>query len=574
MENTTIVEKPSTDARSRLHGSILRRKASLTEWEEAFLHGLLVDRPDEDCVDKKHHEEKINRAAHVLDDDILFSIPTLDEVIVEKKEGTVNQVPKPSLFRRIDLWKAHADGVPPKVLVKKAESLKEDRKPKVLKEREIKEEIGKDEALDVDASSTAAQKFDADHSSTPLDDKDADSVRSDVSVGRERDNSIYGSARADDSSGSSWPEEDGGFEHYDAWEVLKDEYAEDFGFDYTSKGMDEDAPDDEHQNIFKILGTSVDDVTAMPHVLSPPMMDSLLSFVPESLSSQNFWLKFSLVRDGASLSTLKRYTRAAENTILAIETSTGAVFGSFTSSPWRTHLGYYGSAPAFLWKMRHSRRTPCHSLFEQAKLESELDVYFYSCNNGLVQICSNDKIAVGGGDILQCPVEGTDGDEDSTSIDEGGDTLGFGLCINRELLSGTSSPCASFRNPCLSNNSAKGEVFDIVNLEVWTFTPCSDVNAAERLEMTKFFVEETIHDSIYSSDASIRSDGGVYGPGTYSRSSRQFSSQDLVQSDFYRRVGDNDQTQEIQDRWQYLNLMHSNHQKPGGIGGRTPRYSS
>jgi hypothetical protein len=271
---------------------------------------------------------------------------------------------------------------------------------------------------------------------------------------------------------------------------------------------------------------------------------------------------------------LKQYTRAAENTILAIETSTGAVFGSFTSSPWRTQYGYYGSAPAFLWKMRHSRRTPCHSLFEQAKLESELDVYFYCCNNGLVQVCSNDKIAVGGGDILQCPVEGADGeDDDSTSIGEGGESSGFGLCINRELLSGTSGPCASFRNPCLSHNSARGEVFDIVNLEVWTFTPCSDVHAAERLEMTKFFVEESIHDSIYSSDASVRSEGGVYGPGTYARSSRQFSSQDLVQSDFYRRVGDNDQTQEIRDRWQYLNLMHSTHQKPGGIGGPSPRYS-
>jgi hypothetical protein len=580
MENTGKLEKPS-DARSRLTGSILRRKASLTEWEAAFLHGLLVDPPGEQD-EVNSHDKRLERAARVLDDDILFSAPALEEETNgEKAAIAASRVAKPQL--RLDLWKAHADGVHPKLLVKKGELLKNNEKlnASALKQRDLKKTNNSfsqifqknDDKPDIDASSTAAQKDDTEKSESAANDKETSSVRSDEEVRHDKDNSVYGSAKADDSSGSSWPEEDGGFEHYDAWEVLKDEYAEDFGFDYTNKGTNNDTPDDERQHVFKILGTSADDVRAMPHVLSPPMMDSLLSFVPETLSSQNYWLKFSLVRDGASLSTLKQYARAAENTILAIETTTGAVFGSFTSSPWRTNLGFYGSGPAFLWKMRHSRQAPCHSLFEQAQMESEIDVFFYCCNNGLVQVCSNDKIAVGGGDILQTPLETMDGDDDSVNMDEGGDSFGFGLCINRELQSGTSGPCASFRNPCLSKNSARGEVFNIVNLEVWTYTPCDTVAAAERLEMTKFFVEETIHDSIYSSSGSIRSDGPAFGPGQQSRSSRQFSSKDLVQSDFYRRVGDNDQSQEIRDRWQDVNLMQSSHQKPGGIGGHTPRYS-
>merc|ERR1712157_578819 len=124
-------------------------------------------------------------------------------------------------------------------------------------------------------------------------------------------------------------------------EVLKDEYASDFGFTFYNQAttvgdkgaaglfMHDQEVDVRH---FQIIGTDVEDKSAMPHVLSPPLMESLLNFVPEALVETNFWLKYSLVRDGASLHTLKRYVRAAEHTIIAIETTQGNVFGSFNSS--------------------------------------------------------------------------------------------------------------------------------------------------------------------------------------------------------------------------------------------------
>ena len=48
---------------------------------------------------------------------------------------------------------------------------------------------------------------------------------------------------------------------------------------------------------FVILGTNVDDPAASPHVLSPPMMDALRPFLPFAIRQDNYWLKYSLLRD-------------------------------------------------------------------------------------------------------------------------------------------------------------------------------------------------------------------------------------------------------------------------------------
>ena len=135
-----------------------------------------------------------------------------------------------------------------------------------------------------------------------------------------------------------------GNEHFDAWNVLKDEYA-------VGYGANNSLP-------FRILGTSADDVDAHPHVLSPPLMESLQNFFPYSISEDNFWLKYSLLRDGASMHTLLQHSRGAKYTIIALETVDGEVFGSFTADPWRKDWNYFGSGEAFLWenatKQRHA----------------------------------------------------------------------------------------------------------------------------------------------------------------------------------------------------------------------------
>merc|ERR1719203_1880156 len=105
-----------------------------------------------------------------------------------------------------------------------------------------------------------------------------------------------------------------------------------------------------------------------------------------------------MVRDGASLDVLLDKVRGASSTILAIETIRGEVFGSFQNVPWKINQGYYGNGESFLWKMRQSRSTAvCDSIIDQAAFESRVDVYPWSGTDDMIQYCSRDIIAVGGG---------------------------------------------------------------------------------------------------------------------------------------------------------------------------------
>ena len=424
----------------------------------------------------------------------------------------------------------------------------------------------------------------------------------------------------DESSASSWNMEQGGYRHYDAWTVLQDEYASDFGFGGISNVINpnctsmepsilhhtwktthdpssevlskttsyhqqqqqqvEEEDDTNDDNIpFLILGTSIEDRDASPHVLSPPLMVSLTQFIPEVLMGQNLWLKYSLLRDGASMDTLVHYSRAGQYTLLAIETTEGHVLGSFTSSAWKYHpQGYYGSGEAFVWAMRYSRHTPCYSLYDQAQLESDVDIFPYSGLNSYIQLCTPDRIALGGGMLPTTPCTTTaDTAEDPSlyyyedpraafhveqnSLDNDMDETGMGgfaIMIQKDLTQGISCPSATFRNPCLIHHaSTAGETFQIVNIEVWTFTPCTTVEDAEKLEMRKFFIE-----SMHSSDtqSSSHSSHGTYDNhhhyGYYHQNPSQspkvdtkpmmrhtshHSGSDYSKKGFYRRVGEDNQ---------------------------------
>mmetsp|Transcript_23580 Transcript_23580/g.39015 ORF Transcript_23580/g.39015 Transcript_23580/m.39015 type:complete len:787 (-) Transcript_23580:382-2742(-) len=272
--------------------------------------------------------------------------------------------------------------------------------------------------------------------------------------------------KGDEDDDKSWDMHSDMEERPDAWGVLKDPYAIGYGA---------------HGSLpFRILGTSAMDQDSMPHVLSPPLMESLQNFFPFGVSEDNFWMKYSLIRDGASLHSMLQNIRGAKYTILAMETSDGEVFGSFTSEPWRKNWNYFGTGESFLWRMRQSRNTPCHSIIDQAQLESELDVFPWTGENNCVQLCTHDKIAVGGG---------TTTSEKKEDPPPGGEiAYGFGLAVGRDLHHGTSSHCATFGSPPLSKNHQDGSPFEIMNLEVWTLTPCYTLEDAEKLELGKLFL--------------------------------------------------------------------------------------
>lgn len=82
---------------------------------------------------------------------------------------------------------------------------------------------------------------------------------------------------------------------------------------------------------FFIIGTHENDKPCMPHVLQPPIMHALQNHLPLCCESSNFWLKYSMVRDGASAYSLEVKSGLAKYTVMAIETLNGDVFGCFMS---------------------------------------------------------------------------------------------------------------------------------------------------------------------------------------------------------------------------------------------------
>lgn len=58
---------------------------------------------------------------------------------------------------------------------------------------------------------------------------------------------------------------------------------------------EEEVPEDDEK--YTILATSPEDADCHPHVLSPPIMECLRSHLPYTVRQDNYWLKYSMVRD-------------------------------------------------------------------------------------------------------------------------------------------------------------------------------------------------------------------------------------------------------------------------------------
>jgi len=260
---------------------------------------------------------------------------------------------------------------------------------------------------------------------------------------------------------------------FDAWNILQDEYANGYGGAGTLG--------------FKIMGTSINDVSAHPHVLSPPLMESLQAFLPTTKSGENFFLKYSMIRDGASLQTLLMRARGIQHSILAVETIDGEVFGSFTGQAWRKSWNYFGTGESFLWRMRHSRLETTNGILDQAQKESEIDVFPYTGENEFIQLCTHDRIAVGGGMPEEEEKKSQNEPARNPLVDHEHD-WGLGLALRADLLEGSSSPCLTFGSPSLCKAKPSGERFEVVNVELWTTTPCSTQEDAEKLELGKLFL--------------------------------------------------------------------------------------
>jgi TLD len=142
--------------------------------------------------------------------------------------------------------------------------------------------------------------------------------------------------------------------------------------------------------------------------------------------------------------------------------------------------------------MRHSRREKCHSIIDQAHMESEIDVYPFIGVNNCIQLCTHDKIAVGGGTYVSSPgfpESDLAGDVNEVQDRYKAHEWGFGLTIESDFLHGTTSPCLTFGSPSLSTMHSDGSLFEIMNIELWSLTPCTRLEDAEKLELGKLFLE-------------------------------------------------------------------------------------
>jgi hypothetical protein len=238
-----------------------------------------------------------------------------------------------------------------------------------------------------------------------------------------------------------------------------------YSYKFQGETQDSDSP-----VIFTVLGAP--DPCCQPHVLSPPIMDALRPHMPFAVQQDNYWLKYSMMRDGSSLRSLLHKCRGSARTIVAIETVDGRVIGSFTSSPWRPRGNdYYGSGEAFLWRTSKSRNVSCETAQEQALLERDVEFFEWSGENRYIQRLVNAQ-----GDLI---LGGGEPDENPSQQQGYGPGLILSSCLSR----GFSHSCLTFNSPELA-----GDAFEIANLEVWTLTPVETLDQAEKVELGRQFV--------------------------------------------------------------------------------------
>jgi len=222
----------------------------------------------------------------------------------------------------------------------------------------------------------------------------------------------------------------------------------------------DDIIEDEEMNDspYPVLGLSSD---IKRPLLKVRLMEALRGFLPYAVSEENFWLKYSSCRDGNSLLRFKQSVQASQYTLLIIQATDeeDCVFGAFTSTPWRHHNKWFGSGQSFLFKRTDT-----------------LEVYPYTGDDDLVQYCTSEMMAVGGGDWSNV-----------SSPYSKGEKSGIGLSIDKDLTGGETYSCATFCNPRLCSKP-KNE-YTIEKIEIWALTPCMTEAEAAKLEKHKLFVE-------------------------------------------------------------------------------------
>eukprot|EP00019_Armaparvus_languidus_P013899 CAMPEP_0168585770 /NCGR_PEP_ID=MMETSP0420-20121227/3895_1 /TAXON_ID=498008 /ORGANISM="Pessonella sp." /LENGTH=523 /DNA_ID=CAMNT_0008620751 /DNA_START=158 /DNA_END=1726 /DNA_ORIENTATION=+ len=145
------------------------------------------------------------------------------------------------------------------------------------------------------------------------------------------------------------------------------------------------------------------------NLLDLTLMKQLYTFLPRALRTTTLELRYKMATHGASRHQIFA-KQGSGCQLLVLRDAEAHVFGAFVSHAWTLdERAFYGSGSTFLFALR-----PRFAVFEWTR------------NNDYFLLCDDEQMCVGG--------------------DQSG---AFGLCIQRDLLSGSTARCATFANRSL-----------------------------------------------------------------------------------------------------------------------------
>ncbi|XP_043722759.1 oxidation resistance protein 1 isoform X2 [Telopea speciosissima] len=165
--------------------------------------------------------------------------------------------------------------------------------------------------------------------------------------------------------------------------------------------------------------------------ISSDLYEFFQSSLPNIVKGCQWVLLYSTLKHGISLRTLLRKSADLSGPcLLIVGDMEGAVFGGLLECPLKptAKRKYQGTNQAFVFT----------TIYGEPRLfrATGANRYFY--------LCLNDLLALGGGG-------------------------NFALCLDGDLLRGTSGPCETFGNMCL----ARSPEFELKNVELWGFAHLS-----------------------------------------------------------------------------------------------------
>ncbi|KAK0607509.1 hypothetical protein LWI29_016025 [Acer saccharum] len=177
----------------------------------------------------------------------------------------------------------------------------------------------------------------------------------------------------------------------------------------------------------KYLTNLTDDST----FITSELYEFLQSSLPNIVKGCQWVLLYSTLKHGISLRTLLRKSADLSGPcILIVGDSKGAVFGGMLECPLKptSKRKYQGTNQTFVF----------------TTIYGEPRIFRPTGANRYYFMCLNDLLALGGGGH-------------------------FALCLDEDLLSGSSGPCETFGNLCLAHNPE----FELKNVELWGFSHMS-----------------------------------------------------------------------------------------------------